>query len=106
MTRDLQLNCIDCGEDFSFTIGDQAFYREHGYTTPKRCKRCRMARRVNQESGDRPAWMQETSVTCYSCGQTTTVPFVPRENRPVFCHNCYVSRKEGGEVPPRLRACA
>ena len=30
-----------------------------------------------------------TTVVCASCGQTTTVPFEPRGDRPVYCKSCY-----------------
>ncbi|RLC63116.1 MAG: zinc-binding protein, partial [Chloroflexi bacterium] len=28
-------------------------------------------------------------VTCAQCGQDTEVPFEPREDRPVYCSECY-----------------
>ena len=46
MTGDLQLTCSDCGQDFTFTAADQAFFRERGYSSPKRCKACRQAKRT------------------------------------------------------------
>ena len=30
-----------------------------------------------------------TTVVCASCGQTTTVPFEPKGDRPVYCKSCY-----------------
>lgn len=35
-------------------------------------------------------------VVCAECGQTTTVPFKPAGNRPVYCRDCYRAKK-----PPR-----
>jgi CxxC-x17-CxxC domain-containing protein len=35
-------------------------------------------------------------VVCASCGQTTTVPFEPRGDRPVYCKSCYRPKQGGG----------
>jgi len=48
MAGDIQLTCSDCGQDFTFTAADQAFFQERGYSTPKRCKNCRMAKKNDQ----------------------------------------------------------
>ncbi|MGA2727530.1 MAG: zinc-ribbon domain-containing protein, partial [Terracidiphilus sp.] len=48
MAGDIQLTCSDCGQDFTFTAADQAFFQERGYSTPKRCKPCRMAKKNDQ----------------------------------------------------------
>lgn len=40
--EDKTLTCVDCGEDFTFTAGEQEFYKEKGFDNePKRCKECR-----------------------------------------------------------------
>ena len=31
---------------------------------------------------------------CAKCGKKTTVPFKPRENRPVYCKECYAHEKK------------
>ena len=97
MAGDIQLTCSDCGQDFTFTAADQAFFQERGYSTPKRCKPCRMAKKNDQGGsgggGYRSAPAQGTPVICSGCGQPTTVPFEPRGDRPVFCRDCYQARK-------------
>ena len=41
------LTCKDCGKEFTFTEGEQAFYAEKGFTNePARCPECRKARKV------------------------------------------------------------
>jgi len=100
MAGDIQLTCSDCGQDFTFTAADQAFFQERGYSTPKRCKPCRMAKKNDQGgggSGYRSAPAQGTPVICSGCGQPTTVPFEPRGDRPVYCRDCYQARK--GSAP-------
>ena len=51
MSNDQQLICSDCGQSFTFTAEDQEFFRERGYSSPKRCKSCRQAKK-NDQSGD------------------------------------------------------
>ena len=39
---DKTLVCKDCGAEFVFTEGEQAFYAEKGFTNePQRCPECR-----------------------------------------------------------------
>ena len=37
------------------------------------------------------------AVVCATCGASTTVPFVPRANRAVYCSHCFRSRKMVGQ---------
>ena len=40
--EDKTLTCVDCGNEFVFTAGEQEFYKEKGFDNePKRCKECR-----------------------------------------------------------------
>jgi len=104
MAGDMQLTCSDCGQDFTFTAADQTFFQERGYSTPKRCKNCRQAKKNDQGgSGYRSAPSQGTPVICSGCGQPTTVPFEPRGDRPVFCRDCYQARKGSGGGSSRGR---
>ncbi len=44
--QDKTLVCKDCGQEFVFTAGEQAFYKEKGLDNePKRCKECRDKRK-------------------------------------------------------------
>ena len=48
MYEDKTLICRDCGAEFVFTAGEQAFYAEKGFQNePSRCKACRDARKAN-----------------------------------------------------------
>lgn len=42
---DKELTCQDCGVEFTFNAGEQAFFWAKGFTEPKRCKSCRMLRK-------------------------------------------------------------
>ena len=44
--KDITLVCKDCGTEFVFTVGEQKFYAEKGFTNqPVRCPECRKARK-------------------------------------------------------------
>ena len=89
--QDKSLQCSDCGHEFTFTSGEQDFYLSRGLQNePKRCPECRQARKAERygNNGNR-ARRQMFAVTCAQCGQDTEVPFEPREDRPVYCSECY-----------------
>lgn len=46
--QDKTIKCVDCGQEFTFTAGEQEFYASKGFTNePKRCKTCREARKAS-----------------------------------------------------------
>ena len=93
--RDRILTCRDCGQDFTFTSGEQEFYASKGLTnTPSRCPSCRAARRGGQASStSRTPRGESYEATCASCGRRTFVPFLPREDRPVYCNDCFQAQR-------------
>ena len=90
MYEDKTLMCKDCGQEFIFTAGEQEFYDSKGFVNePQRCKACRDARK----NAGRPE--RETFIaTCADCGQEAKVPFKPREDRPVYCSECFAKMRE------------
>ena len=97
---DKQLACLDCGTEFMFSSGEQERYAQLGFTNePKRCGPCRAAKKASRgESGGasrRPsAGSREMfSATCSQCGKQAQVPFQPREDRPVYCSDCFGGRR-------------
>lgn len=92
MFQDKTLVCKDCGEEFVFTVGEQEFYAERGFTNePKRCRNCRNARKSAE--GGKPAREFFTAI-CASCGKEARVPFQPREDRAVYCSDCFAKMRE------------
>jgi CxxC-x17-CxxC domain-containing protein len=85
---DKTLKCRECGVLFAFTAGEQAFYAEKGLLNePQRCPHCRAARKAAR--GDTsPARVAHPTI-CARCNLPTTVPFVPRQDRPVYCSSCF-----------------
>lgn len=50
---DKTLICKDCGQEFIFSAGEQAFYQEKGLDNePKRCKECRDKRKADKSKRD------------------------------------------------------
>ena len=92
--EDRTLVCRDCSKEFAFTAGEQRFYMERGLLNdPQRCPVCRAAKR--RERGDDQRNL--TIVVCASCGNQTTVPFVPRLDKPVYCNPCFEKVRAGIE---------
>lgn len=48
---DRTLTCRDCGQEFTFTAGEQDFYTQRGFSDPQRCPSCRSARKQQRNSG-------------------------------------------------------
>ena len=120
---DKTLTCRDCGQAFTFTEGEQAFYQERGFSEPQRCPACRSARKAqrgagggggNYDSGGYGGGSSYSSgggysggggggyssgpremdpATCSNCGKQTEVPFQPRSDKPVFCRECFADRR-------------
>ncbi|HET8843927.1 MAG TPA: CxxC-x17-CxxC domain-containing protein, partial [Ktedonobacteraceae bacterium] len=42
--------------------------------------------------------------TCASCGAETTVPFQPREDRPVYCRECYQAQPRQSQYTNTARS--
>ncbi len=80
---DMVINCIECGNEFIFSIGEQEFFVEKGFHVPKRCTNCRTARKNAIRSS-----REYFTVKCSSCGVDAKVPFEPTEGRPVYCLDC------------------
>jgi CxxC-x17-CxxC domain-containing protein len=97
--EDKVLKCRDCGEEFVFTAGEQAFYKERGFQhEPTRCRRCRDEKKRQGATGSigntpQPAMMSSPrefhEAVCSSCGVTTQVPFRPTPGKPVYCRDCF-----------------
>jgi len=42
---DTELTCKDCGKPFVWTEKEQQFYKEKGFSEPKRCRDCRVIKK-------------------------------------------------------------
>lgn len=92
--QDKTLVCKECGNEFVFTAGEQEFYAEKGFENePNRCKTCRDARKRKMNDGGRRQNRQMYDAVCADCGAPTQVPFKPRNDRPVYCSNCYQNHR-------------
>lgn len=89
--QDKSIQCADCGTTFTFSAAEQEQFASRGYTNePKRCLSCRQARKSERNSGGYGAPKREMfPAVCAQCGAETKVPFQPRQDRPVYCSDCY-----------------
>jgi CxxC-x17-CxxC domain-containing protein len=99
MYTDEMLTCVDCGQQFPFTSGEQEFFAMKGFTNkPSRCTDCRAARKAGRSpngggGGGRSTSQREMfKATCSQCGGVAEVPFQPRGDKPVYCRDCFASR--------------
>ncbi len=101
---DCLIKCIDCNNDFVWTIGEQGFFRDKGLRNPpKRCKCCKQAKneRIASISAAQAAGIKqkiEVAVKCANCDSLTTVPFYPSQNRPVYCRSCFLSASSQNKI--------
>ena len=94
--QDRILRCVDCGAEFVWTAGEQQFFADKNFKNePKRCRACKSARTSRPVAGSAPVARTrvETQTRCSACGKETTVPFKPTQGRPVYCKECFQSRK-------------
>jgi CxxC-x17-CxxC domain-containing protein len=85
--EDRVLTCRDCSEEFIFSSGEQAFFASKSLQNdPQRCPNCRAAaKRARTVGGPR----EYHTAICGDCGGQATVPFAPRNDRPVYCSSCF-----------------
>jgi CxxC-x17-CxxC domain-containing protein len=102
MYTDKTLTCRDCGQNFTFTTGEQEFFASKGFTNePSRCPDCRAQRKTQQggySSGYSGAGYERREremfpAICSQCGKETQVPFQPRSDRPVYCSDCFAVQR-------------
>jgi CxxC-x17-CxxC domain-containing protein len=112
MYTDKHLTCADCGQEFTFTESEQAFYADRGFSEPRRCSSCRATRKAERggdssgrgdgggyggygqgrSGSDRPP-REMHDATCSNCGRATQVPFRPTSGKPVYCSDCCATRR-------------
>jgi CxxC-x17-CxxC domain-containing protein len=97
---DKTLSCVDCNQAFTFPATDQQFYAEKEFSEPRRCPSCRAAKKAAR--GDSPGYGNGSSyggqremftATCDGCGGEARVPFRPTGSKPVYCSNCFSTRR-------------
>ena len=89
------LSCVECRNVFIFSIQEQEFFHSHGLAnTPKRCPHCRILIRMRREGKSTDT---VTQLNCIECGEKTTVPFQPRNDRQIYCATCFKQFKQADD---------
>lgn len=103
--EDKTLTCRDCGVEFIFSASEQEFFAQRGFTNqPGRCQSCRAASKARRSEnggysggyGDGGGYGQRRemfSAVCAQCGKEALVPFQPRNDRPVYCSDCFSAQR-------------
>ena len=97
------LSCVDCNQEFVFAATDQQFYAEKEFSEPRRCASCRAARKAARGDSGGSGYGGGSSygggqremftATCDGCGGEARVPFRPTGSKPVYCSNCFSTRR-------------
>ena len=102
---DKTLKCIECGQDFTYTVAEQELHQSLGYQNePKRCTPCREAKRQRKGGGGPRSGggngprggggpREFFAAVCAECGKEAQLPFKPRGDRPVFCSDCFSKKR-------------
>jgi CxxC-x17-CxxC domain-containing protein len=100
MYQDKTLTCKDCGQEFTFSASEQEFFASKSFANePGRCPACRAAKKQQGGFGGRRSGgggggdRQMFTTTCSNCGVSTTVPFKPTGEKPVYCRDCYRTKR-------------
>jgi len=98
--QDRSLTCRDCGEAFVFSSGEQTFFASKGLTNePQRCPSCRaVAKRARSAASD--GSREYHAAICNGCGGQAMVPFLPRNDRPVYCSSCFDKVRDSATASP------
>jgi CxxC-x17-CxxC domain-containing protein len=105
--EDKTLTCRDCNQSFIFTVGEQEFFAQKGFTNePSRCPECRASRKASGGAGGYSGGGYSSGggferreremfpAVCAQCGKDTQVPFQPRGDKPVYCSDCFSAQRQ------------
>lgn len=101
--EDIPIRCLDCAQEFIWSVGEQAFYHDKQLLNPpKRCRKCKKEKIRRLEAVGRARMTGqphkiEVRAACAKCETVTTVPFYPSQGRPVYCRSCYVEMNSVSE---------
>ena len=99
MYTDKVLSCADCGQEFAFTASEQEFYAQRQFSDPRRCPSCRASRKAARGDSGGSSYgasrgpREMFTATCSSCGREAQVPFRPTNGKPVYCNDCFATRR-------------
>jgi CxxC-x17-CxxC domain-containing protein len=100
---DRTLTCRDCGQTFTFTAGEQAFYQERGFSEPTRCKACRDKRKAERNASGGGGGYDSYGGSSYGGNSYGSSSYgdgggysssgrdynsAPRQMYPAICSNC------------------
>ncbi len=58
----------------------------------------------NRSRGFRRAPREMFDVVCSACGAKTKVPFKPKGDRPVYCRDCYLKKRDNNLTDEQMIA--
>lgn len=91
--QDKKLICKDCSKEFTWTIGEQRFFSQKGFTNPPiRCLDCRKKKKEKVKT-DNHIQSRESDqlyeIKCKNCGKVSEIPFKPNQPDNILCSECF-----------------
>lgn len=95
--QDIRIRCRDCESEFVFSAQNQLAFRKRGYKEPTRCPACHQ-RRTSRRKYSRGGATAVHTAPCSACGKEARLPFMPLEDKPVYCTDCFAARQSGSST--------
>lgn len=80
------LACENCGKNYKIIPQELKFYRDGGYSIPKKCSDCRHKLRISLQN-PRKLWDRN----CMKCGSEIKTTYAPERAEKVYCEKCYLN---------------
>lgn len=85
---DIQVKCNSCGDDFTFSESEQEFFSQKGFQPPKKCPKCRKARKVSEIDGCKNLVSQMITDLNFYESKDFTIELSVIENKNIITVNC------------------
>ena len=87
-----ELVCRGCKAGFTLSKEEKSVYEAYGFEyAPQRCPACRGTSAALEAAVKPKREMYEA--ICEACGKSTQLPFKPKGDKPVYCLECFKSKR-------------
>lgn len=89
--EDKKLICKDCHQEFVWSVGEQKFFADKGFTNqPIRCSDCRKKKKGSSPTDDSHRSDDKVyQISCKACQKVSSIPFKPQNPDSLLCSECF-----------------